>query len=173
VFNIRTGGSELRVTDGKGRVWVVKRRFAPWRRVLRLFALATGRYREGQWRPRSTQSSLDAEGSLVVLVYGSLLGVVLLPLTLLELAAQGIAGGVLAALRASGVARYRVDVLGLVDKYVHSETVLLVRKDPGALVEAIAAERNGAGQSFQVDTLPEDVHVERHRSLWQATSEWV
>jgi hypothetical protein len=164
----------MRVTDGKGREWVVKRRFAPWRRVLRLFALAAGRYREGGW-PRDAQSSLDAEGSLVVLLYGGLLGIILSPLTILELLAQGIVGAVLAGLRAAGLVRYRIDVVGYVKKAVHSETVLLVHKSDRAqrLVDTIAAEREGAERSFQLDDLPADVHVERHRSLWQPAAEWV
>ncbi|TDV41419.1 hypothetical protein [Actinophytocola oryzae] len=165
----------MRFTDAKGREWTVEWRFAPWRRVLRFFALAAGRYRYGRWPHGDGTSSLDAEGSLVVLLYGSLLGIVLSPLTLLELLAQLTSGAVLAALRAAGLARYRVDVRALSDHYLHSETVLYVRGGDraGWLTSAIGDERQGAEQAFRPDWLPDDVEVRTHRSLWQSTAEWV
>jgi len=150
--------------------WVVVRRFAPWRRVLRLFAWAVGRYRHRQWPRSDKPSSLDAEGELVALVYKVLLAVILLPLTLLELLAWAVAGGVLAALRAAGLARYRVDVLGYKGDQLYSETVLLTHK---GLVDTIRHERRNAQHAFRPDWLPEDVQVRSHRSLWQASSEWV
>lgn len=147
--------------------WVVVRRFAPWRRVLRLFAWARGRYR--QW-PSNKQSSLDAEGELVAFVFKLLLAVVLLPLTLVELLAWAVAGGVLAALRSTGKARYRVDVLGYKGELLYSETILLGNS---GLVDTINTERRENAHAFRPDWLPEDVEVRKHRSLWQASSEWV
>jgi hypothetical protein len=161
----------MKITDAKGREWTVERRFAPWRRVLRLFALAAGRY--NRWPPRDgSRGYLDAEGQLVVFVYGVLLGVILLPVTLLELLALAVAGWVLAGLRAAGRARYRIDVIGYDGGHVYSATVLLT-KDPDRLVEALTTQRRGAEHAFRPAGLPDGVEVRSHRSLWQSTAEWV
>lgn len=155
------------------REWAVVRRFGPWRRVFRLFAWALGRYRHRQWS-RETQSSLDAEGQLVALVYKLLLAVILLPLTVLELLAWAVAGGVLAALRKTGPARYRVDVLGYQKDRLYSETVLLVQKKRLRwLLDALNGDRRANEHAFRPDWLPDDIEVRTHRSLWQSTGEWV
>jgi hypothetical protein len=154
------------------REWAIVRRFAPWRRVLRLFAWALGRYRHRQW-PRDTQSGLDAEGALVALVYKLLLAVVLLPLTVLELLAWAVAGGVLSVLRKGGLVRYRVDVLGYKEEQLYSETVLLVHgKRLRWLLDALNGDRRANENAFRPDWLPDDIEVRRHRSLWQSAGEW-
>jgi hypothetical protein len=169
-------GVHMAVLDAKERKWAVTLRFMPWRRVLRLFALATGRYRYGHWPPRPGSGSyLDAEGALVVALFGLVLAVVLLPLTLLELLAQVVGGAVLAALRASGWVRYRVDVLGYEGDYLQSKTVLLVRGGRRArrLVDTVTDERRGAEHAYRPGGLPEGVEVREHRSMWQSSGDWV
>ncbi|MFL6124948.1 hypothetical protein [Actinophytocola sp.] len=159
------------------REWTVVRRLAPWRRVFRLFAWALGRYRHRQWPrdpSRDGQSSLDAEGELVAFVYKSLLAVLLLPLTVLELLAWAAAGGVLSLLRKWGLVRYRLDVLGYKEDKLYSETVLLVRgKRLPWLLDALKGDRRVNEHAFRPNWLPDDIEVRTHRSLWQSTGEWV
>lgn len=78
----------------------------------------------------------------------------------------------LAALRASGPVRYRVDVLGYQGDYPHSETVLRTR-DARRLTATTTVERQGAEHAFRPVDLPEDVEVRKHRSMWQSAAEWV
>lgn len=97
---------------------------------------------------------------------------VLLPLAAVEFLAQLVVGGVLAAARALGWARYRVDVIAQTGRDLHSETVLLMRDGARELVGAIRAERQGAEESFRPD-IDDRVEVRVHRSIWQSGEEWV
>lgn len=179
------------VLDAKGREWTVTRRFLPWRRVIEPVTLATFRYRRRGLtqppRPVKHGGGKKSRGEVifeVVLtpilsphlilfwIFIALVLVVLLPLAGLELLAQLLVGGVLAASRALGWARYRVDVIAHTGPDLHSETVLLVQDGARELVDAIRAERQGAERSYRPD--PDDrVEVRAHRSVWQPAEEWV
>jgi hypothetical protein len=178
------------VLDAKGREWTVTRRFLPWRRVIEPVALATFRYRRRTLttpRPVKHGGGKRSRGEVIfeaVLtpilsphlilfwIFIALVLVVLLPLAGLELLAQLAVGGVLAAARALGWARYRVDVVGHTGRDLHSETVLLLRDGARELVDAIRAERQTSERSYRPD--PDDrVEVRVHRSVWQPAEEWV
>lgn len=102
----------------------------------------------------------------------ALLLVALLPLAAVELLAQLVVGGVLAAARALGWARYRVDVIARTGPDLHSETVLLLQDGARELVDAIRAERQGAERSYRPDS-DDRVEIQVHRSVWQPAEEWV
>jgi hypothetical protein len=178
------------VLDAKGREWTVTRRFLPWRRVIEPFAFATFRYRRRTLTPPRTVKHGGGKKSrgevifemvltpilsphlILFWAFIALVLVVLLPLAGLELLVQLVVGGVLAAARALGWARYRVDIIARTGRDLHSETVLLMRDGARELVEAIRAERQGAERSFRPE-LDDRIEVRVHRSVWQPAEEWV
>jgi hypothetical protein len=181
----------MAVFDAKGRQWTVEQPFAPWRRVAQPLGVLTSRYRSRKLRAapphrvrekRSVEDTVieililpfRAEQLVVIFAVGVVPAVLLTPVAILEAAAQAVAGGVLAVLRATGLVRRRVDVIGHTGHYLHSETVLLVEnRRAGELVDMIEVERKGAPLAFRPDWLPAHVHVRGHRSMWQPTGEWV
>ena len=176
------------VRDAKGRRWTVRLRFSPWRRVVRPMAYMLGLNprRELSTPPppppeeKKTVGDRVMEVLLAPIAYHEAIGPALLwliasPVIAAELVALGIGGAGLAAARAVGLARYRVEVIAHTRPALHSETVLLVRgRDRAAeLVSQLAADRDGAERSFHPDDLPDDVAVRSHRSIWQSSAEWV
>lgn len=178
-----------RVLDAKGRQWSIGLRFSPWRRVVRPMAYMLGRNprRELSIPPPSSQvpekkTAVDRviEVLLAPIVYSEAIGpgivwLLASPVIVVELAALGVVGAGLAVTRATGRARYRVDVVAHTGDLLHSETTLLIRGRGNAadLVTEVAEERTGAEQSFQPDGLPADVTVRSHRSIWQSSADWV
>jgi hypothetical protein len=183
------------VLDGRGMRWTIERRFAPWRRVVRPVSLVTGRYpsdvpvwpvEEPPAQPRGRLSRrekavvaalaplalLDVLRTVAAYVFGGLLA---LPVVALELVVLGAAGSVLGLLRLAGLARYRVEVTCRTGHLLHAETVLLVRGRRRArqLVEELAARRRGATRSFWPTRLAAGVSVRSHRSIWQASANWI
>lgn len=181
------------VLDAKGREWTVTRRFLPWRRVIEPVALATFQYRRRRLtqptRPVKHGGGEKSRGEVIfemvltpilaphLILVGILIAlalVVLLPVAGLELLAQLAVGGVLAAARAFGWARYRVDVIAHTGRDLHSETVLLLRDGRQAqeLADTIRAERQGAEWSYRPE-VDDRVEIRAHRSIWQPAKEWV
>lgn len=178
----------MRVRDAKGRTWTVRTRFSPWRRVVRVWSHMTGRNarRELSMPPRlpppgPEKTAGDRVMEILLLPFAcyeaigpALVWLLVLPVTLAELAVLGVAGAGLAVARLTGLARYRVDVVAHTGFLLHSETTLLVRGRGRAreLVAEVGRERAGAGRSFHPGELPGDVTVRTHRSVWQASTEW-
>jgi hypothetical protein len=178
----------IRVRDAKGRQWTVGPRFSPWRRVVRPMAYLLGLNprRELSTPPPPPPEEKKTAGDRVIevllapITYSEAMGPALLwlvasPVIAVELVALGIGGAVLAVARATGRARYRVEVIAHTRPALHSETVLLVRGRHRAaeLMTELAADRAGAERSFHPDGLPDDVTVRSHRSVWQSSAEWV
>jgi hypothetical protein len=174
------------VRDAKGRQWTVRKRFSPWRRVVRPMAYMLGlnARRELSLPPpplpkeKKTVADRVIEVLLAPLAYHEAIGPALVwllvsPVIAVELAALGVGGGILAVLRAAGLARYRVEVIAHTRPALHSETVLLVRGRAAELVTELAESLAGAERSFHPGGLPDDVTVRSHRSIWQSSAEWV
>lgn len=171
-----------RVRDEKGREWIVKQRFTPWRPAL--FNRLRGRSYALVLPPRRTATGDQELNRVEQFVGGVLSGellavaiyvLVLSPFLLLELGAQALAGSVLWLLRTIGLARRRVEVIGHSDHMIHSVTVLLVRGGRGTvrrLIADLAAERDNAAKSFRPEHLPPHVTVREHRSIWQPSGMW-
>ncbi|MGB3439391.1 MAG: hypothetical protein WBA97_11630 [Actinophytocola sp.] len=185
------------VLDARGLRWTIERRGTPWRRAVRPVSLVAGRYprhtldwpvEEPPDEPRERTRLSRGEKAIVVAlaplaifdalkaVVGYVIGGLLaLPVVVLELALLAVAAAGLAPLRAVGLVRYRVDVTCRTGRYLHAETVLLVRGRRRArqLAHELAAGRQGARKSFWPTRLPDDVTVRAHRSIWQSSAEWV
>lgn len=100
-------------------------------------------------------------------------GILLSPFLLAELVVRLVIAGPLWVARRLGWARGKVEVVGHTGGLRHSHTVLLVRGPTAGVVEEIAADRTGATRSFHPSALTAPVEVRSHRSIWQASSEWV
>ncbi|MFC3453712.1 hypothetical protein [Amycolatopsis speibonae] len=110
----------MRVADPEGGEWLIVRRFAPWLRRVRPFAIVTEseRYREVSFtrhRGRSAEKErLSFEDLLVmafVLAYTAGFALLLSPFLLAELAAWTVTGAVLWLARLTGLVRARVDLI--------------------------------------------------------------
>jgi hypothetical protein len=177
------------VRDAKGRQWTVGLRFAPWRRVVRPMAYMLGLNPRRELSlppppppPEEKKTVVDRviEVLLAPFTYQEAIGPALVwllvsPVIAVEVLALGVGGAVLAAARAMGLARYRVEVVAHTHPALHSETVLLVRGRARAvaLVTELAEALAGADRSFHPGGLPDDVTVRSHRSIWQSSAEWV
>ncbi|KZB79434.1 hypothetical protein [Amycolatopsis regifaucium] len=131
----------MKVIDPEGRQWEIIRRFAPWRRWVQPFALLKGGYRHykitADWtlylkdlpNDRKDGHKGDEDGPVEKAVYGLLggvllleglveglfyllFGLVLVPVRLLEMLGQIVAGSVAQAVRWFRKAPERVDVAG-------------------------------------------------------------
>ncbi|MEV6911448.1 hypothetical protein [Amycolatopsis sp. NPDC051071] len=108
----------MRVTDVGGGEWLIVRRFAPWLRRIRPFAIVTEseRYREVSFtRGRYTaEARLGFEDWLMLGFAGvqaTGLALVLSPVLLVEIAAWLLAGSALWLVRLTGLVRARVDLI--------------------------------------------------------------
>jgi hypothetical protein len=177
-----------------GRRWFIERRYSPWRLVVRPDALLYGRYPRRTLTlpprdpapPRRSQSrrenvvvaawtALSLPQIFVRAVVVSVLFACAVPCTVAEVVVRAVVSLGLAALRAAGLARHRVDVVARTGLLLHSETVLLVRGGRRArrLVGELWAERDTATRAFRPGCVPADVVVRSHRTVWQSSAEWV
>ncbi|MEV7548975.1 hypothetical protein AB0N89_05055 [Amycolatopsis sp. NPDC089917] len=110
----------MRVTDADGGEWLIVRRFAPWLRRVRPFAIVAERerYREVSFtRHRGLpggKERLSFEDLLVlgiVVAYTAWLTLLLSPFLLTELLAWTVTGAVLWLARLTGLARARIDLV--------------------------------------------------------------
>ncbi|WP_414937797.1 hypothetical protein [Amycolatopsis sp. cmx-11-51] len=113
----------MKVIDPEGRKWEIIHRFAPWHRWVQPFAMLTGGYRHYKMTADWTLylKDLPEDGpvnkvvglrALVEFPFSLLFGLVLVPVRLLEMLCQGIAGSVAWAVRRIRRAPERVDVVG-------------------------------------------------------------
>lgn len=193
----------MKVIDPEGREWEINRRFAPWRRWVQPFAALKGGYRHykitADWtlylkdlpndredgREGTEDGPLDkvATGLFGVLVALQalvefpiylLLGLVLMPIRLLEMLCQGVAGSVARAVRWFRKAPERVDVVGW-NKDRTGLVSLAILKVNADLAEPLATELRGLFRDrIMFDPGDPVVHamltrfgarVERHRTL--------
>ncbi|MFK0246427.1 hypothetical protein ACIQUM_17135 [Amycolatopsis azurea] len=110
----------MRVTDADGGEWLIVRRFAPWLRRIRPFAIVAERerYREVSFtrhRGRSVERERPSLEDLLVLgivgAYTVWLTLLLSPFLLTELLAWMVTGAVLWLVRLTGLARARIDLV--------------------------------------------------------------
>ncbi|WP_409496930.1 hypothetical protein [Amycolatopsis sp. cmx-11-12] len=186
----------MKVIDPEGREWEINRRFAPWRRWVQPFAALKGGYRHykitADWTLYLKDLPDDREdvpvnkvatglfGVVVVLqalaefpIY-LLLGIALVPIRLLEMLCQGVAGSVAQAVRWFRKAPERVDVAGW-NKDRTGLVSLAILKVHGDLAEPLATELRGLfrdrimfdpGDPVVREMLTRfGARVERHRTL--------
>jgi len=192
----------MKVIDSKGRKWEINRRFAPWRRWVQPFAALTGGYRHykvtADWtlylkdlpigregREDSTESTAAkaATGLLAVVVLLQalvefpvylLLGIALVPVMVLEMLGQGVAGAVARAVRWFRKAPERVDVAGW-NRDKDGLVSLTILKVHGKLAGPLTTElRDLFRDRVMFDPGDPEVHemltrfgvrVEKHRTL--------
>ncbi|WP_181775740.1 hypothetical protein [Amycolatopsis pittospori] len=192
----------MKVIDPEGRKWEINRRFAPWRRWVQPFAALTGGYRRykitADWTlylkdlPVDRDGREDAEdgpmskaagGLLAVLVLLQalvefpvylLLGIALVPVMVLEMLCQGVAGSVAWAIRWFRKAPERVDVAGW-NKDKDGLVSLTILKVHGKLADPLTTElRDLFRDRVMFDPGDPEVHdaltrfgarAERHRTL--------
>ncbi len=187
----------MKVIDPEGRQWEIIRRFAPWRRWVQPFAFLKGGYRHykitADWtlylKDLPDDDSEDgpvhkaAVGLLGVVVvlqalvefpFYLLFGLLLVPVRLLEMLAQGVAGSVAQAVRRFRKAPERVDVAGWNKDRTGlvSLAILKVHRD---LADPLATELRALfrdrimfdpGDPAVREVLTRfDVRVEKHRTL--------
>ncbi|MEU3623111.1 hypothetical protein BS329_32080 [Amycolatopsis coloradensis] len=193
----------MKVIDPEGREWEINRRFAPWRRWVQPFAILKGGYRHyeitADWTlylkdlPNDREDSREGaeEGlvdkvatglfgvaaalqALVEVPFSLLFGLALMPIRLLEMLCQGVAGSVAQAVRWFRKAPERVDVVGW-NKDRTGLVSLAILKVHGDLAEPLATELRGLFRD-RIMFDPGDpavrgvlirfgVRVERHRTL--------
>lgn len=180
-----------RVIDAKGNQWTIEQRWTPWRRRVRmefLFdprpeRLALPEAQAAEQPPRESWSRgrqvalgvaltplvvFDGVGLVVVSVF-------VVPVAALELVLLGIVGLCLGLVRATGLVRQRVEITCRTGHLLHSRTVLLVHGHRRArrLVDELAMERYEAKRPLSPTTLPADVSVRAHRSIWNSPETWI
>ncbi|WP_410655053.1 hypothetical protein [Amycolatopsis sp. lyj-112] len=183
----------MKVNDPEGRQWEIDRRFAPWRRRVQPFAVFAGGYRHYRLKPdlsfldEAEPKSDEPPGKLatvlmvLLFLYGLpeivmyvFMAILLIPVRLLEMLCQGLAGLVSQAVRRFRKAPSRVDVLGW-QKEQNGLASLTILKVPDGLVAPLVAELGGLlrgrtafdpGEPAVREVLTRmGARVERHRTL--------
>lgn len=166
----------MKISDDAGRRWRITAPFLPWRSWFVRMIKRDEKLVPVPGPDYPTKDRTDWVEVVLGLMFRPdvlLGGILLSPFLLAELVLRLLIALPLSAARRLGWARGKVEVIGHTAGLRHSYTVLLTRAPAADVVAEIAAERAAATRSFHPSVLDSPVEVRSHRSIWQASSEWV